>query len=132
MIEILPDIWICKYKDLKTINYNNFEIINCYSDLSFLTNELNRINYELVKLYKYINSKIAIIDKCVKENKQIIITCKTCKQLSPLVCAAYMIKYGQMEIIEVLKCLKSKKEDIFEPEIMFSNILDKIYVDNSK
>ena len=43
-----------------------------------------------------------------------------------------MIKYGQMEIIEVLKCLKSKKEDIFEPEIMFSNILDKIYVDNSK
>ena len=130
MIEIIPDLWIYKYKDITNINTNNIEIINCTKDLCFLTNKEDRIKYELVKLYQYIEAKIKFINTNLIDNKTIIITCNTCKQLSPLIAASYLIKYGQMEIIDALKCIRTKKQDVFEHEVMFSNILDKIYRDS--
>lgn len=130
MIEIIPDLWIYKYKDIKNLNTNNIEIIDCTKDLCFLTNNEDRIKYELVKLYQYIDEKIKFINNKLLNNKTIIITCKSCKQLSPLIAASYLIKYGQMEILDALKSIRTKKQDVFENEVMFSNILDKIYRDS--
>ena len=128
MCEIISDLWIYKYKEIKGIT--NVYLIDCFNDLNFLTNEPSRRKYELVTLYKYIIDKISIIDSKLKNNKTVIVACKTCKQLSPLLVACYLVKYGNMEIMDALMCIKSKKNNVFEEKVMFSNILDKIYSDN--
>ena len=48
MIEIIPDLWIGRYKD---INTSSIVLIDCYHDLDFITNSDDRIKYELVELY---------------------------------------------------------------------------------
>jgi protein-tyrosine phosphatase len=128
MIEIIPDLWICRYKDLNT---SNITLIDCYHDLAFLTNNNDRIKYELVELYKYIKTQIDHIHNKLINNKTVIIACKTCTQLSPLLVCCYLIKYGNMNIIDSLRAVKSKKQDIFEGQVMFSNVLDKIYQDSN-
>ena len=128
MCEVISDLWIYKYKEIKGIT--NVYLIDCFNDLNFLTNEPSRRKYELVTLYKYIIDKISIIDSKLKNNKTVIVACKTCKQLSPLLVACYLVKYGNMEIMDALMCIKSKKNNVFEEKVMFSNILDKIYSDN--
>jgi|SaaInlStandDraft_3_1057020.scaffolds.fasta_scaffold177199_1 protein-tyrosine phosphatase len=129
MIEIIPDLWIGRYKD---INTSSIVLIDCYHDLDFITNSDDRIKYELVELYKYINSKIEFIHAKLNNNNTVIIACKTCTQLSPLVACCYLIRYGNMSIIDSLRAVKSKKHNVFEGRVMFSNILDKIYQDNNK
>jgi len=129
MIEIIPDLWICKYRELDGVNCKNIVIIDCYHDLDFITNDNDRVRHELVELYRYINEKIAIIHKKLTETKTVIVACKTCTQLSPLLVCCYLIRYGGMEIIDSLRAVKSKKDDVFTGQVMFSNILDKIYHD---
>lgn len=129
MIEIIPDLWICKYRELEGINRNNIIIIDCYHDLDFLTNDDDRIRHELVELYRYIKTKLHIIHKNLIETNTVVVTCKTCTQLSPLIVCSYLIYYGGMEIIDSLNAIKSKKEDVFKDQVMFSNILDKLYSD---
>ena len=128
MCEIISDLWIYKYKQIG--NIGDVYLIDCYNDLNFLTNEESRRKYELVALYKYIIQKISLIDSKLRNNKTVIVACKTCKQLSPLIVACYLAKYGNMEIMDALMCIKSKKSNVFEEKVMFSDILDKIYNDN--
>jgi hypothetical protein len=129
MIEIIPDLWICKYRELEGLNRNNIMIIDCYHDLDFITNDNDRIRHELVELYRYIKTKIAIIHNTLIETKTVIVACKTCTQLSPLIVCSYLIYHGGMEIIDSLNVVKSKKDDVFKGQVMFSNILDKLYSD---
>ena len=65
MIEILPDLWICKNKQLKKYD-DNYYLINCSESLSFLGKfkeykdeiKQNILKYEIVQLYKFIISNL--------------------------------------------------------------------------
>ena len=133
MIEIIPDLWICKVKDLKKIE-DNVHIINCSDKLKFIgkfkeyKDELkqNMLKYEIIQLYKFVIITVDEIDKLLIDNKNIIVSCSTGLQFSPLVIIAYLIKYGKLSKVESIELFKTKKETIVEDELFFHNILNKI------
>ena len=137
MIEILPDLWICKNKQLKKYD-DNYYLINCSESLSFLGKfkeykdeiKQNILKYEIVQLYKFIISTIDKIHDLLLNNRTIIISCNTSLQLSPLVIIAYIIKYGKLEKLEAITLFKTKKPDLLEDDLFFHNILNKINNDN--
>jgi|TARA_B110001469_G_C9358519_1_gene188053 hypothetical protein len=137
MIEILPDLWICKNKQLKKYD-DNYYLINCSESLSFLGKfkeykdeiKQNILKYEIVQLYKFIISTIDKIHDLLLNNRTIIVSCNTSLQLSPLVIIAYIIKYGKLEKLEAITLFKTKKPDLLEDDLFFHNILNKINNDN--
>ena len=139
MIEILPDLWICKNKHLKKID-DNVYLINCSESLSFLGKfkdykdeiKQNILKYEIVQLYKFVMSTIDKIHNLVINNRTIIVSCNTSLQLSPLVIIAYIIKYGKLPKNEAIQLFRTKKNEILEDDLFFHNILNKINNDITK
>jgi len=132
MYEILPDLWICKNKDLKNID-SNIYLINCSEHITLgkfknYKDEIkkNILKYEIVQLYKFVINTIEKINNLLINNRSIIISCNTNLQLSPLVIISYIIKYGNIEKTEAIDLFKTKKPDILEDEFFFHNILNKI------
>lgn len=137
MIEIIPDLWICKVKDLKKID-DNVHIINCSDKLKFIGRfkeykdeiKQNMLKYEIIQLYKFVIITIDEIDKLLIDNKNVIIVCTTGLQFSPLVIIAYLIKYGKLSKAVSIELFKTKKENIVEDDLFFHNILNKIESNN--
>jgi hypothetical protein len=133
MFEILPDLWLCKNKDLRNID-SNLVIINCMNHLKFLGKfkqykddiKNNILKYEIVQLYKFVVSTIEKIHKLLEENKTIVISCNTGLQFSPLVIISYIIKYGKINKGDAIKLFLTKKPDILEDDLFFHNILNKL------
>ena len=139
MIEILPDLWICKNKDLKKID-DNVYLINCSDHLNFIgkfkdyNDEIKQkmLKYEILKLYKFVIDTINNIDKLLLNNKNIIVSCCNSLQFSPLVIIAYLIKFGKLNKEDAISFYKTKKTEIYEDELFFHNILNKINKENIK
>ena len=132
MIEILPDLWICKNKHTQNIDANVI-IINCMKYLNFLgkfknyKEEIkNILKYEIVQMYKFVVNTIENIHQMLEENKTVIVCCNNALQFSPLVIIAYLIKYGRMTKDESIKLFLTKKPDIYEDDLFFHNILNQI------
>jgi hypothetical protein len=138
MIEILPDLWICKNKDLKKID-DNVHLINCSDNLKFIGkfkdyhDEIKQkiLKYEILKLYKFVIDTINYIDKLLLDNKNIIVSCSNSLQFSPLVIIAYLIKFGRLDKDDAINFYKTKKPDIYEDDLFFHNILNKINNENN-
>ena len=139
MIEILPDLWICKNKHLKKID-DNVYLINCSESLSFLGKfkdykdeiKQNILKYEIVQLYKFVISTIDKIHNLLINNRTIIVSCKTSLQLSPLVIISYIIQYGKLHKNEAIKLFRTKQNELLEDDLFFHNILNKINNDITK
>jgi hypothetical protein len=133
MIEILPDLWICKNKETQNID-SNIIIINCMKYLTFLGKfknykediKKNILKYEIVQMFKFVVKTIENIHTFLEENKTVIVSCNNALQFSPLVIIAYLIKYGRIKKDEAIKLFLTKKPDIFEDELFFHNILNQI------
>ena len=89
MIEILPDLWICKNKHTQNIDANVI-IINCMKYLNFLgkfknyKEEIkNILKYEIVQMYKFVVNTIENIHQMLEENKTVIVCCNNALQFSP-------------------------------------------------
>ena len=137
MIEIIPDLWICKIRDLKKLD-DNVHIINCSEKLKFIGKfkeykdeiKQNMLKYEIIQLYKFVINTIDEIEKLLIDNKNVIVTCSTGLQFSPLVIIAYLVKYGKLSKEESIELFKTKKENILEDDLFFHNILNKIESNN--
>ena len=133
MYEILPDLWMCKNKDLNKIQ-SNIYTIKCNEQLSFLgrfknyNNEIknNILKYEILQLYKFTINTISKINELLLDNKNVIVCCNTNLQLSPLIIIAYIIKYGKFSKLEAILFFKTKKLELIQDELFFDNILNKI------
>ena len=137
MIEIIPDLWICKIRDLKKLD-DNVHIINCSEKLKFIGKfkeykdeiKQNMLKYEIIQLYKFVINTIDEIEKLLIDNKNVIVSCSTGQQFSPLVIIAYLIKYGRLGKVESIELFKTKKDSIVEDDLFFHNILNKIESNN--
>lgn len=137
MIEIIPDLWICRVNDLKKIT-DNVHIINCSDKLQFIgkfkeyKDEIKQsmLKYEILQLYKFVIITIDEIDKLLIDNKNIIVACNSGLQFAPLVIIAYLIKYGKLGKTESVELFKTKKEEIVEDDLFFHNILNQIESSN--
>ena len=136
MYEIIPDLWISKTNEV--VNISNSVNINCSKDLSFLGRfkeyktaiKKNIIKHEIVYLNDYTISTIDKIHRYLENNQTVVISCVSCIQLSPLICIAYLIKYGKLNKINAIELFKTKNETVIEEGFYFNNILKKISDNN--
>ena len=132
-IEILPNLWIgnidiLKYKEKLNIDY----IINCSKDLHFLGKynnykdgiKNNLEKYEIIKMYEYLSETTEYIYKNLLNNKKVLVVCDTSNQKSASVIAAFIIKYGIMDLNSTIKSIRSKHNSAFYPSIDYINSLE--------
>jgi protein-tyrosine phosphatase len=124
MTEILPDLWLYKSRDSK--NLVNVFHINCDNDLKFLTNAPDKLIEELKQFYEYTLYKVKTIHEYLKDNRTVVVSCKTGRHLSQIVVAAYLIKYGKLSPGDAMNAMKSKNGELFEGTIYYSQVLEKM------
>lgn len=140
MYEIIPDLWICENKLLKNINMNNIINFNCEKDLNFIDRYKNYeynirkeiLKNDLLKMYNYILLNIEKMNTHLMNNEVIIVSCDTCKILSPLLIICFLIKYAKLNIEESILCFESKTNIIVDDEVFFNTLIKKIYSDSKK
>ena len=122
-IEIIPNLWVGKIGLL----IDKFDIIiNCSKHLHFLdkynnyklTNSIN-----LVKDYEYLDELTTYIYKNLNNNKKILVICEDCIQKTPTVVCVYLIKYGKINLKEIILKLNTKGTFTFNNRIHYINIL---------
>ena len=137
MIEILPHFWITGYKKLNPSIINsplNKVQINTCKKLDFIGKnnqysgelKIKILKNEIIQLYKYIENILNTIHKNIIDNI-IIVVCKSGNQISPLIATCYLIKYGNMNQMQALNCIKSKCNNVVNDSIFFDNISKKIF-----
>ena len=78
-------------------------------------------------MYQYLNETVEFIYKNLINLKPVLVHCETGTQKSATVVAAYLIKYGKMNIEQAVKLIKTKKIDCFSPDIDYFFSLEKYY-----
>lgn len=134
-VEIIPDLWLGNDQSALNTQDDNFLYINCSNDLSFLGRaqqynieiKNNLEKYEILKMYQYLNETVEFIYKNLINLKPVLVHCETGTQKSATVVAAYLIKYGKMNIEQAVKLIKTKKIDCFTPDIDYFFSLEKYY-----
>ena len=132
-IEILPNLWIgnneiLKVKEKLNINF----IINCTKDLHFLGKysqykmemKNNLEKYEIIKMYEYLNETSEFIYKKLLENNSVLVVCETSNQKSASIIAAYIIKYGKINMNNTINSIRTKHNTAFYPAIDYKNALE--------
>jgi len=132
-IEILPNLWIgnneiLKYKDKLNVDY----IINCSKDLHFLGKHSEYKNgiknnlekYEIIKMYEYLSETTEYIYKNLLNEKKVLVVCETSNQKASSVIAAFIIKYGLMDLKSTIKSIRTKHNSAFYPSIDYINSLE--------
>lgn len=131
LIEIIPNLWIGN-KDILKYNLNINFIINTLKDLHFLGKhnqykmdiKNNLEKYEIIKMYEYLNETSEFIYKKLNNNKSVLVICENGNQKSCTIVAAYIIKYGKLNLNTVIKSLRTKHKTAFYPNIDYKNSLD--------
>ena len=138
-VEIIPDLWIGNLESAANYQfqelYNINCMINCIKDLNFWGkskeyNELIKNNierYEIDKMYNYLMEVTEFIYHNLKNNKVILVYCEDGIQKSPTIVAAYMIRYGNMDIPNSVQAIKSKFNKAFLNHIDFLYALEKFF-----
>jgi protein-tyrosine phosphatase len=134
-VEIIPDLWLGNDQSALNTQDDNFVYINCSNDLSFLGRaqqynieiKNNLEKYEILKMYQYLNETVEFIYKNLINLKPVLVHCETGTQKSATVVAAYLIKYGKINIEQAVKLIKTKKIDCFTPDIDYFFSLEKYY-----
>ena len=134
-IEILPNLWIGNSEILKIINKLNIDnIINCTKDLHFIgkhtqykTDIKNNLEkYEIIKMYEYLNETSDFIYSKLINHKSILVVCENGNQKSATIIAAYIIKYGHMNITNTIHSIRTKHVSAFYPNIEYKNSLEMV------
>ena len=117
--EILPGLWL---GDKKSIN-NMFQIqknikltVNCEiqsksSSRYYQSKYENK--YKERKLYNYLYKITETIHKNLHNLNNVLVYCNDGIEYSPYVVAAYLIKYGKINVECAIELIKSKKENVF-------------------
>ena len=141
--EIITGVWICDKNDLEDtdfiINKKIKIIINCTRDLDYdyrgnkikfiripLENlslqesgiNINHTHYNEI-LFNSLKKIIPFIHKALMKHINIILTCHTGIQNSCSIIAGYIIKYGEVDVYQAIKYIKTKRSKCFKPKIDF-------------
>lgn len=134
-IEIISRLWISDYKVSKNndflVNKNIKILINTTEDIPFYKS-LKDIDIKYYRLpineqinYKKLNKILDIIYKNINNKKSVLIYCNSGLQLSPTLISFYLIKYANIDIVNIENIMKSKKKEIFTPDNNFKHLCEK-------
>lgn len=110
--EVLPDIYISNLNIDKQI-INNLKIKNIIK-IANIVNHIELLEYAK-KIHKY-----------VSHEESVLIISNDVIQLLPSIILTYMKKYASISILDGIKILKSKNENILKPYLKFDTELLKI------
>ena len=136
-VEIIPDFFIGTTDTINDIKLNRFheikKFINLDKDLSFVGKwkeytdpyKQNSILYsEKNNLTNYLISLSDMIYQSIENDEPILVCCKDCNQLAPLVAVVFLIRYGKLSIQNALRSIISKlPESPFQHNIEHLTIL---------
>ncbi len=140
--EIIPNLWLGDEQgptDRQFIEKCNIKfIINCSKDLAE-----NKFGIENIRInvddrpsvshsedneimYESLESCVDYIHKCIVSNgKSVLVHCKAGKQRSASVIAAYIMKFGEVDIDKAVYYIRTKRPIAFTPMINFLPALKK-------
>ena len=143
--EIIPDLWIGDQRSIKNTKFlkeNKFScIINCTKNIEinedYMGTEIVNImigeneHTDLLKdnleLYKKIDDIVEYIHRYLCKNKSVLVYCQGCIQRAPTIVAAYIMKYGKVDIDKAINDIKTKRENCFQPRVNFYLTLQKYW-----
>jgi hypothetical protein len=141
-MEVLPHFWINYFKqNLHIIKEKNIKYIIHLSQNESFYNKSNieeiRIpidynendSYEVKNdtLYKYLFDITDYIHEKVMGCENVMLIGDEYKQDIDTIIVAYLIRFGKLNISESVRCLQSKRKNIFEPKCIFYHALSKFY-----
>ena len=138
LVEILPNLYL---GDKESVKYKSqlgiVSQINCYKDLQFIGTHTEYVydikknieQYELVKMYQYLNESVDFIHKNIIKDKAVLVYCDNANQKASTVIAAYLIKMGKIDADTAIKMLRSKNKTSFYPDIDYYKSLKMIQND---
>ncbi len=142
--EILPGLWVgddksfCDKKFIEKVGVKF--IINCSKDLdengfgvdSIRINVDDRPSVSHMEdnetMSNALDSTVEYIHKCLVINKVVLVHCRAGKQRSACVVAAYLMKYGEVDVDKAVYYIRTKRPQAFQPSINFLPALKK-YMD---
>lgn len=138
IVEIIPNLWICNYNDIKKItnfykDKNINLIINCSKNIPFKKNmnidNIKLIRYDIEDDNKIESEKTYKINKLIynylQKNKGILCYCYEGTQCSPTLISTFFIQYANLEVNQITKSLQSKNKLIFKDNNNFESSLGK-------
>jgi hypothetical protein len=137
--EILPDIYIgfketvgnkmaneiCKIKHIIDVEHE-FSFINTSKAYREGATKKNIEKYELDKSVEVLVKCTNKLNTNVKNNEATLLVCNTVQQFSPSVVTAYMMIYGKLSLLDSVKIVKSKKENVFNGGLLLTTALSRI------
>lgn len=139
--EIIPGLWLgddksfCNKKFIERAGIRF--IINCSKDLdeNGFGIETIRINVDDRPSVSHmedneimseaLDSTVEYIHKCLMTNKGVLVHCRAGKQRSACVVAAYLMKYGEVDIDKAVYYIRTKRLVAFQPSVNFLPALKK-------
>ena len=127
--EILPGIWIGNGKDIYNNNFLINKNINCIISTVNKDKDIELIYLPIEDKYElfieYIYDIVTFIHKKNIEYKNILIYCKTGKQISPAIICCYLIKYGKLSQEKAINTVKTKSNIAFVESCKLKDQLNK-------
>ena len=129
--EIIPNLWIGSKSIIKDSEfkkkYNIQCVINCTRTLPLYGNQENYripLDDDLSKfmnelLLMYLPKTIDMIHSHLKMRKGVLVHCHAGKQRSAAVVAAYIMKWGDLNLDMAVNMIQSKRNCCFKPSINF-------------
>ena len=141
-MEVLPHFWInyfkqnvhiMKEKNIKYIihlsNNENFIKKEYIEEIRIPIDYCENDSYEVKNniLYKYLFDITDYIHEKITGCENIMLLGYEHKQDIDAIIVAYLIRFGKLNISQSIKCLGSKKNNIFQPKCIFYHALSKFY-----
>ena len=135
--ELIRGLWVGSYEEAKNISFlenkkiklilnisKNIPILKSFKslvDVKIYRFECDPDNYSLTK----INKLLSIINKYMEKDMSIYIYCNTGYQYSSTIATMYLMKYGDISLPNIENIIISKNKNIFQPENILRNLLEK-------
>ena len=137
--EIIPDVYIgfretvndkmansiCKIKHIIDAE-SEFNFINISKNYTNNNLKKNMEKYELEKSVEILINLSNKINTNTKNTEATLIVCNTVQQLGPSIVVAYLMIYGKLSLLDSVKIIKSKKENVFTGGLLLSTSLGRI------
>ena len=143
--EILPGLWLGDEKssfNKKLLDRIGVKfIINCSKDIKencwgienirIAADDRPSVSHsdDNDTMYNSLDASVEYIHKYLRNNKSVLVHCKAGKQRSASVVAAYIIKYGEVDIDKAVYYVRTKRPIAFTPMVNFLPALKKYHGD---
>lgn len=137
MTEIINNLYLCSWDEAKQLvpTFSVVLVVNCTKDLETLGVKTIRIPVDdhgeiddTIAMNNHIDNAIEFINATLQQGITVVVHCRAGRQRSATVIAAYLIRYHGYSLENVIEFMKSKKREVFFPQVNFMETLKLIEI----